>query len=283
MLAVLGPMRSKADPPSEPRVADALLLGLIHGPAELLPVSSSGHTTLLPWFLDLPYARLSGSDRKAIEVALHAGTAAALIAFPPGTETPSPARGRELGMTMLTLAPTALVGLAARRAIRTRLGTPGTIAFGLIMGSVALLAADTSRGQREAQSLTAREALLAGIAQSTSLWPGVSRSTAMIAAARALGFSRGSAARIARDGLVPAALAASALEAWELAGDEHRSGLVAACAVGMAASFASTAKARPLIGMMERGCRLWPFALWRALLAAAAFRRIRSLGKDGVR
>src|SRR5204863_4758752 len=57
----------------------ALALGLLHGPAELLPVSSSGHVTLVPWLAGWPYAELDGELRKAFEVALHAGTAAALL------------------------------------------------------------------------------------------------------------------------------------------------------------------------------------------------------------
>ncbi|MCW3017880.1 MAG: Bacitracin resistance protein BacA, partial [Solirubrobacterales bacterium] len=56
----------------------AVALGLLHGPAELLPISSSAHTTLVPWLLDWPYARLDGRQRKAFEVALHAGAGAAL-------------------------------------------------------------------------------------------------------------------------------------------------------------------------------------------------------------
>jgi undecaprenyl-diphosphatase len=51
----------------------------LHGPAELLPISSSGHTELVPWLLRWPYAEMDGDLRKAFEVALHAGTAAALL------------------------------------------------------------------------------------------------------------------------------------------------------------------------------------------------------------
>ena len=59
--------------------AHATALGILHGPAELLPVSSSGHVALVPWLLGWPYAGLDPEPRKAFEVALHAGTAAALI------------------------------------------------------------------------------------------------------------------------------------------------------------------------------------------------------------
>src|ERR1043165_2470127 len=61
------------------RLREALVLGALHGPAELLPISSSGHTELVPWLLDWEYARLDGELRKAFEVALHTGTAAALL------------------------------------------------------------------------------------------------------------------------------------------------------------------------------------------------------------
>jgi undecaprenyl-diphosphatase len=64
---------------SQLSVAQALALGALHGPAELLPISSSGHLTLLPWLLDWDYERVDGELRKSFEVALHAGTAAALL------------------------------------------------------------------------------------------------------------------------------------------------------------------------------------------------------------
>ncbi len=66
-------------PEAHLRIRDALALGLLHGPAELLPISSSAHVVLVPWLLDWPYAELDDDLRKAFEVALHAGTVAALL------------------------------------------------------------------------------------------------------------------------------------------------------------------------------------------------------------
>lgn len=57
----------------------AVALGLAHGPTELLPISSSAHTTLIPWLAGWPYVELDPELRKSFEVALHAGTAAALL------------------------------------------------------------------------------------------------------------------------------------------------------------------------------------------------------------
>ncbi len=59
-------------------VAQAVALGALHGPAELLPISSSGHIALVPWLLEWDYDQLDNELRKSFEVALHAGTALAL-------------------------------------------------------------------------------------------------------------------------------------------------------------------------------------------------------------
>src|SRR3954451_18806009 len=64
---------------AELRLTEALALGALQGPAELLPVSSSGHVTLVPWLLGWEYAEVEPELRKAFEVAVHAGTAAALL------------------------------------------------------------------------------------------------------------------------------------------------------------------------------------------------------------
>src|ERR1039458_10724395 len=58
----------------------SLALGLVHGPTELLPIPSSAHTILIPWLAGWPYAELDPELRKSFEVALHAGTAVALLA-----------------------------------------------------------------------------------------------------------------------------------------------------------------------------------------------------------
>src|SRR6202030_962193 len=57
----------------------ALALGVMQGPVELLPISSSGHTALIPWLAGWPYAGLEAELRKSFEVALHAGAGLALV------------------------------------------------------------------------------------------------------------------------------------------------------------------------------------------------------------
>src|SRR5271156_2432034 len=87
----------------------ALALGLLQGPAELLPVSSSAHTTLIPWLAGWPYARLDGERRKSFEVALHAGAGAALAIHMRRELLRDAARldRRRAGVAALALAPPA--------------------------------------------------------------------------------------------------------------------------------------------------------------------------------
>ncbi|MDQ3849778.1 MAG: undecaprenyl-diphosphate phosphatase, partial [Actinomycetota bacterium] len=138
-------------PAAELRLRDAVALGILHGPAELLPVSSSGHVTLVPWLLDWPYGRLDGELRKSFEVAVHAGTAAALLVGL-RAEVGEAARGldrRRVALIVLSFLPPAVVGYVLERPIERRLGTPPTIAAGLVIGSLAMIAADVaSTGRR---------------------------------------------------------------------------------------------------------------------------------------
>ncbi len=127
----------------------AVVLGLLHGPTELLPISSSAHTTLVPWLVGWPYDQLDPRLRKSFEVALHAGTAAALLLRPPSgglprnsdkvttTDSERSIRTR-LGFLIAALAPPALAGYTLGGQIERRLGTPTKIAYGLLAGSAAM-------------------------------------------------------------------------------------------------------------------------------------------------
>src|SRR3954465_14908572 len=128
----------------------ALALGVLHGPAELLPVSSSAHTTLVPWLLGWSYPDLDAELRKAFEVALHAGTAAALL-IGLRDEVAEAARGfdrRRATLVLGSFVPPAIVGYTLERPIERRLGTPPTIAVGLLLGAAAMAAADPLRAAR---------------------------------------------------------------------------------------------------------------------------------------
>ena len=259
-------------------LSHALALGALHGPAELLPVSSSGHVTLVPFLLGWPYASLDPELRKAFEIALHAGTAAALL-IALRDEVGAAATGfdrRRLTLVALSFAPPAIAGLLLERQIERHLGTPPTIAAGLLLGSAAMVLADlrgaTSRTRDEAGAV---DALLLGLAQACALVPRASRNGMTLAAARSRGFGREDANALSRHVALPVILGATALKGTRLARRGVPAPLRARFAIGAAASFASTLGSTWLIRQVERDRSLIPYALYRGALAAAVLTRRR--------
>ena len=239
-----------------PELAQVAALGLIQGVAELLPVSSSAHVAAVPRLLDWEIAEWDAARRKELEVALHAGAALALA--------PSLWRLRpDVRVLALSLAPPVIVGGLFERAIEERFD--GLVA-GLLLGAAALALADQVPEKESPRD----PGLLLGLAQAAALIPGVSRSGATLAAARALGYSRAEASRLSFGVAGPVLVGATALKAWR----GRRSADHKLLATGVLASFVGTRAALKGFGL-ERG-PLWPFALERVVLAAAVRYRRRA-------
>jgi undecaprenyl-diphosphatase len=259
-------------------------LGLLHGPTELLPVSSSGHTNLVPWLARWPYAELDAELRKGFEVALHAGTAAALLVAL-RDEVGDAVRDldrRRVQLVALSVAPPALLALALERPIERRLGTPGTTAVGLLAGSALMLVADRAPGAggphaggRPREEADAMDALCLGLAQAAALFPGFSRNGATLAAARLRGFGREDANALSRHVALPIIGAAGLLKGYRLARRGLPPGARGPFAVGTAAAFASTLGSTWLIRQVERDRSLAPYAAYRIALAAVVLHRLR--------
>jgi undecaprenyl-diphosphatase len=197
----------------------AVALGLAQGPTELLPVSSSAHTTLIPYLAGWPYGELDGELRKSFEVALHAGAALAL-AIDMRAELIDAVRTldrRRASVIALSVAPPALAGYTLERSIQRR--GPRSIAAGLTAGAIAMALADTrpAAGTRPDGDARARDGLVLGLAQAMALVPGVSRSGATLTAARALGFGRREANVLSWHAALPLILGASALKSVRIA------------------------------------------------------------------
>ena len=258
----------------------ALALGVLHGPAELLPVSSSGHIELVPWMMGWSYAELDGELRKAFEVALHAGTAAALlfalrhevgevIGIPPTIDR------RTAALVAGSFVPPAVVGLAFERPIERRLGGPGSIAAGLTLGSAVMVWADRRGGtHRRREEAGLMDALWLGAAQACALMPGMSRNGMTLAAARARGFGREDANVLSRHVALPVIAGATVLKGTRLVKRGLPRGLGRAFAVGAGASFASTFGSTWLIRQVERDRSPLPYAAYRCALAGAVVRRL---------
>jgi undecaprenyl-diphosphatase len=272
-------MPSPTDPPEvapPPSLRRALALGALHGPAELLPISSSGHIALIPWLLGWERDAADPELRKAFEVALHAGTAAALLITLRG-EVQDAMHGmnpRIAGQIALSFFPPALAGYTLERPIEQRLGTPQTIAAGLVCGSVAMVWADRSPQLRSSQDAGWRDALWLGLAQACALVPGVSRNGATLAAARRRGFTRADANRLSRHVALPVIAGATVLKTVRLAKRGLPAGTGRPFAAGAAASFVSTLGSTWLIRQVERDRSLLPYAVYRLALATVVARRL---------
>ncbi|MGI8428584.1 MAG: undecaprenyl-diphosphate phosphatase [Solirubrobacteraceae bacterium] len=259
-------------------IGQALALGALHGPAELLPISSSGHIALVPWLLGWDYDRLDDDLRKAFEVVLHAGTAAALLITLRKEVGDAVRRAsvRRLTLIALSFAPPALVGYSQEAAIERHLGKPPTIAAGLLGGAVVMALADRTPQVRSHEDAGASDAVWLGVAQACALYPGVSRNGATLAAARLRGFTRADANRLSRHAALPVIAGATWLKAVRL----RRRGLPAATAIpfaaGAGASFVSALGSSWLIHQVERDRSLLPYAAYRIVLAGAVLRRLRA-------
>jgi undecaprenyl-diphosphatase len=249
----------------------------MHGPAELLPISSSGHIELIPWLLHWDeYSEADPEVRKAFEVALHAGTAAALlITLRPEVQDAMREMSPRLVMLIaLSFAPPAVVGLTLERLIERHLGTPATIAAGLVCGSLAMAAADRAPQVRRSTQAGAADALWLGAAQACALIPGVSRNGATLAAARWRRFTREDANRLSRHVALPVIAGATLLKGVRLRRRGLPPGTALPFAAGAAASFVSTLGSTWLIRQVERDRSLLPYAAYRIALAGLVAARL---------
>lgn len=265
------------------RVGQAIALGALHGPAELLPISSSGHVALIPWLLHWDYDQLDDELRKSFEVVVHAGTAAALL-ITLRDEVDEAVRGlnaRRLALIALSFAPPAVVGYTLERPIEGRFGTPPTIAAALVIGAIAMVWSDRASQERTHTEAGAGDALWLGVAQACALVPGVSRNGATLAAARARRFTRADANRLSRHAALPVIAGATALKGWRLKRRGLPPGTGVPFAAGALAAFASTLGSTWLIRQVERDRSLLPYAAYRVALAGLVARRLRREAREG--
>jgi undecaprenyl-diphosphatase len=255
----------------------ALALGLVQGPAELLPVSSSAHIVLVPWLAGWDWETIDPELRKSFEVALHSGAAAALLIgqrrlIAEELRQLDARRALLLGLSFL---PAAIVGYVLERPIERRLGGPRATAYGLLAGAAAMLLGDTRPQLLGRGEADATDGLALGLAQAAALAPGVSRNGVTLAAARWRRFSRDQANLLSRTIALPIIVGATGLKGARLARRGTTPELRRSLAAGAAASFVSTLASQRLIRLVERDRALWPYAAYRAGLAAVVLAKLR--------
>ncbi|MFZ9622334.1 MAG: undecaprenyl-diphosphate phosphatase [Ilumatobacteraceae bacterium] len=227
----------------------ALVLGVVQGLTEFFPISSSGHLELVPWLFD--WNDLDNeSVSTAFDAALHLGTLVAVVVavrqelarlvltglrhpFASEQERAATPHGRLAWLYLLTAVPAAIVGALFDDMIAERLGGPVVVAISLIGFGGVLWWADRRAGDRLAEHLTTRDALLIGAAQVLALNPGTSRSGITISAMRALGYGRAAAVRMSFVIGVPIIAGAGVWKVTGLVIDGVPSGLASAMVIGV--------------------------------------------------
>lgn len=225
-LAVLLTILGVGDEPGRLTNGQALVLGLVQGLTELLPISSSGHLILVPWAAEWRFLEENDSFNQTFDVSLHLGTLVAVGAYfwddvvrlinafvrSVGRRRIESADERIAWFVLVATIPAGVVGFLGEDAIAAHLGEPWQILILLAAGALLLWWADRSPQTRRMGDLGLGHALIMGLAQSLALAPGVSRSGITITAGRFMKLDRDSAARFSFLLLLPTVLGAVVLK-----------------------------------------------------------------------
>ena len=225
-LAVVLTLLGVGDDPAALTNGQALVLGVVQGLTELLPISSSGHLILVPWAAEWTYLEQNDRFNQTFDVALHLGTLVAVGAYfwgdivrlvrawlgSLGRRKIESSDERIAWFVLVATIPAGVVGLAGADFIADNLGEPWQILMLLAGGAALLLWADRSPQTKAMGDLGLRQAVVMGLAQALALAPGVSRSGITITAGRFMKLDRDSAARFSFYLLLPTVLGAVLLK-----------------------------------------------------------------------
>ncbi len=232
----------------------ALLLGLVQGLTEFLPISSSGHLILVPWLFGWHFFQDNPALNKTFDVALHAGTFVAVLAYfwrqvvsilrswvgSLKKRRIDDAEERLAWLLLISTIPAGLVGVAFESFVEGQLGKPYLICIMMIVFAIVMFVADRiARLDRHMDDLRWPGALGIGVAQAVALSPGVSRSGITMVVGLFLGLDREAAARYSFLLSVPVVGGAAVLKLAELAKDGMPAGMAGSFAVGMVAAAVS--------------------------------------------
>lgn len=267
-------------------ILHAIILGIVQGLAEFLPISSSGHLIVVPWLLGWKdFAGQPGLE-KAFDTALHIGTVIAVIGYfwndlwklllaffrSIGHRSIQGAEERMAWLIVISAIPGAITGALLDDFITNHLGAEWLIGLMLVVFGLVLGYVDRLPGHRTDADFETRDAVLTGLAQAVALQPGVSRSGATISMGRGLGFSRDGAARISFLMATPITAGAAAYKMLKLqsnGGIPHGFGgaFVAGILVSGVVGFLAIAA---LLGLV-RTRSFTPFVIYRVIAGAAIF------------
>jgi undecaprenyl-diphosphatase len=178
-------------------ILHAIVLGIVQGLSEFLPISSSGHLIIVPWLFGWKELVDHPDLNRTFDVALHMGTfVGALIYFRKDVARLLFQDRRTGWLLVLASVPAAIVGAVLDNFVNDQLSAEWLIGVMLIVFGGVLWWADRLPEDRGESSFEPRSAVAMGVAQACALQPGVSRSGVTISMARFMGYSRDAAARL---------------------------------------------------------------------------------------
>jgi undecaprenyl-diphosphatase len=266
------------------QIFQALVMGIVQGLTEFLPISSSGHLILVPWLFGWTDSFI---ESLAFSVVLHGGTLAALLVYfredwrrliPAGLAT---LRDRSFGgdpdrrlawLLVASTVPAAIAALLFNDVIEATVRQAGLVALMLVIGAAILWIADRWGPRTHTiDRLTFRGAIGIGAAQALALVPGVSRSGISMSAALFAGLDRADAARYSFLMATPITAMAVAYEALKLLRGEVGGAEPVTLIVGVVASFVSGILAISFLLRYLRTRSFNIFVAYRLVLAAVIF------------
>jgi len=265
-------------------VLHAIILGIVQGLSEFLPISSSGHLILVPELFQWTELTSNDSLNKSFDVALHVGTLIAVVAYFRHEVLSYIVAGwrslrrrsietvdeRLAWLLLLSAIPGAIIGALFTSVIEDNLGDPILIGINMILFALVLQWADGLAGARPTEEFHGRDAALMGLAQAVALAPGVSRSGVTISMGRWLRFDRASAAKLSFLMSIPITAGAALYKGVEMAGNGGiPAGFGGAFFWGIVASTVSGFVAIWFLLRYVRTHSFLPFVIYRIVLGVA--------------
>ncbi len=260
----------------------AIILSIVEGLTEFLPVSSTGHLIIAGDMLNF-----TGEKAATFQVMIQLGAIMAVVVlywprfwgllvppkvdYPLGQEKTQRFAGlRGIYLLILTCIPACVLGLLLHSYIKAYLFTPTTVLMALVVGALFMIIVERRPSsvvrQTTLDELTPREAFGIGCFQCLALWPGFSRSASTIMGGMLLGASRQLAAEYSFIAAVPIMVAATGydlLKSWDILSSAD----VPFFALGIVGSFIAALFAiKGFVSLLSR-CTLVPFAVYRLIMA----------------
>ncbi len=252
-----------------------ILLGILQGLTEFLPISSSGHLALAEQFFRIQKPGI------VFDIFVHFGTLLSVLwVFRRriGRLALAPWRGGEdlrlLGLLVVGSIPTGIVGLALDSVAEAAFGQSGAVGVGLLLTAAVLTFAErrgSTAGPKALEQIRWREALWVGVAQGIAVLPGISRSGSTIVMGLLCGLRRTDAAEFSFLLFIPAIVGATVLKLGEaLSHPEVHNALWGSYLAGTVVAFLSGTVAIRFLMKFLRERRLTPFAVYCAVLGIVA-------------